>query len=89
MAYKKANTDHIKGAINGFPWEMSFTNFDTNNKVYLFNKTIRIILSNFIHHETIKFDGDQPWTSSQIKHLINGKNAKIISETTKAINLLQ
>ena len=40
--FKKANTDHIKRAINGFPWKRSFTNFDINDNVYLFNKTIKI-----------------------------------------------
>ena len=43
--FKKANTDHIKRAINGFPWERSFANLDINDKVYLFNKTIKNILS--------------------------------------------
>ena len=47
-----------------------------NDKVYLFNKTIKNILSNFIPHETITFDDrDLPWTNSQVKHLINEKNA--------------
>ena len=31
--FKKANTDHIKRAINGFPWERSFANVDINDKV--------------------------------------------------------
>ena len=74
--FKKANTGHIKRAINGFPWERSFANLDINDKVYLFNKTIKNILSNFIPHETIAFDDrDQPWINSQVKHLINEKNA--------------
>ena len=74
--FKKANTDHMKRAINGFPWERSFANLDINDKVYLFNKTIKNILSNFIPHETITFDDrDPPWINSQVKHLINEKNA--------------
>ena len=74
--FKKANTGHIKRAINGFPWERSFANLDINDKVYLFNKTIKNILSNFIPHETITFDDrDPPWINSQVKHLINEKNA--------------
>ena len=48
--FKKANTDHIKRAINGFPWEVS----------YLFNKTIKNILSNFVPHKTITFDDKDP-----------------------------
>ena len=67
--FKKANT------INGFPWERSFTSLDINDKVYLFNKTIRNILLNFIPHGTITVDDrDLSWTNSQVKHLINEKN---------------
>ena len=90
--FKKANTGHIKRAINGFPWERSFANLDINDKVYLFNKTIKNILSNFIPHETITFDDrDPPWINSQVKHLINEKMrcTKIISKTIKVINLLK
>ena len=67
--FKKANTGHIKRAINGFPWERSFANLDINDKVYLFNKTIKNILSNFIPHETITF------YNSQVKQLTDEKNA--------------
>ena len=49
--FKKANTDHIKRAINGISWERSFANLNINDKFYLFNKTIKNILSNFIPHE--------------------------------------
>ena len=73
--FKKANTDHIKRPINGFPWERSFANLDINDKVHLFNKTIRNILSNFIPHETITFDDrDPPWINNRVKHLINEKS---------------
>ena len=73
--FKKANTDHIKRAINGFPLERSFAKSDINYKVYLFNKTSKNILSNFIPHETITFDDrDPPWINSQVKHLMNEKN---------------
>ena len=61
---------------NGFPWERSFVNLGINDKVYLFNKTIKNTLSNFIPHETITFDDrDLPWINIQVKHLINEKNA--------------
>ena len=76
MAFKKANLGHIKRAVNRFPWERSFANLDINDKVYLFNKTIKNILSNFIPHETTTFsDRDPPWINSQVKRLINEKNA--------------
>ena len=53
-------------AINGFLWERSFSNLDTNEKVYLFNKAI----TNVILHKNITFDN-----TDQHKHLINEKNA--------------
>ena len=59
---KKPNTGHIKRAINGFPLESSFANLDINGKAYLFNKTIKNILSNFIPHETITLDDRDPST---------------------------
>ena len=74
--FKKENMGHIKRAINGFPWERSFANLNINDKLYLFNKPIKNILLNFIPHETITFDDrDPPWINSQVKHLINEKNA--------------
>ena len=46
--------------------------------VYLFNKTIKIILSNYISHETITGDDrDPPWIENKIKQLsqeINNTN---------------
>ena len=51
-------------AINGFLWERSFSNLDTNDKVYLFNKAI----TNVILHKNITFDN-----TDQHKHLINEK----------------
>ena len=43
--------------------------------VHLFNKTIKNILSNYIHHETITCDdGDPPWINSKIKQLIQKIN---------------
>ena len=74
--FKKANTDHIKRAINEFPWERSFANLDINDKVHLINKTIRNILSKFIPYETITFDDrDPPLINNRVKHLISEKNA--------------
>ena len=65
---------------------------DINDKVFLFNKAIKDILSNFLPHETITFDGrDPPWINSQVKHLINEKMlyTKIIPKIANAINLLK
>ena len=65
---------------------------DINDKVFLFNKAIKDILSNFLPHETITFDDrDPPWINSQVKHLINEKMlyTKIIPKIANAINLLK
>ena len=51
--FKKANTGHIKRAINGFPWKRYFANLDINDKVYLFNKTIKNILLNLWHRGVV------------------------------------
>ena len=62
--FEKTSTDHIKRVVNEFPWERSFANLDINDKVYLFNETIKDILSNFIPHETTTFD-DRPVLDKQ------------------------
>ena len=40
--YGKANVDHIRKTINEFPWEGSFENNSMNEKVNIFNITIKI-----------------------------------------------
>ena len=53
----------------------SFTNIDVNEKVNLFNKTIKNIILNYIPHETITCDlRDPPWINEDIKELIHEKN---------------
>ena len=43
--------------------------------VFLFNKTIKNIFSNFIPHETVTCDDrDPPWINNNIKQLIQEKN---------------
>ena len=51
--YQKANTDQIRKAIEQFSWDSSFKNLEVNEMVFLFNKTIKNILSNYIPHEII------------------------------------
>ena len=58
--YQHANIDQIKRALEQFPWEKSFGNLYINEMVYLFNKTIKNILSNYIPHETITSDDRDP-----------------------------
>ena len=45
------------------------------NKVHMFNKTIKNIMSNYIPHETIICDDrDPPWINKDIKQIILDKN---------------
>ena len=69
--YQKTNSENIRKAINEFLWERRFANSDVDEKVYLFNKTIKNIVCNYIPHETIVCnDRDPPW----INENINDKN---------------
>ena len=61
--YGKANVDHIRKAI-------SFENNSVNEKVNIFNTTIKNILSNYIPHETITCDDrDPPWSNKSLPFL--------------------
>ena len=54
---------------------MGFANNDVNEKVNLFNKTIKNIILNDVPHETITCDDrDPPWINKDIKELIHEKN---------------
>ena len=72
--YEKANVDHIKRSIDEFSWQKCFANTSVNNKVHMFNKTIKNIMSNYIPHETIICDDREPWIDKGIKQLILDKN---------------
>ena len=52
-----ANKGNIREAIDQFPQAMRFTNIELNEKLNLFNKTIKNIILNYIPHETINCDG--------------------------------
>ena len=63
--YDKTNADLIRRSINKFSWDIRFSNADVNQKVHLFNQTIKNILSNFTPHETVICDDqDPPWINS-------------------------
>ena len=77
--YQKANTDQIRKAIKQFPWDRSFKNLEVNEMVFLFNRTIKNILSNYIPREIIiSDDRDPPWINNRVKELINEKNHTFI-----------
>lgn len=48
-------------------WETAFLYLNVNEKIYIFNKTVKNILSNFVPHETIMDHGDPSWINEKIK----------------------
>ena len=73
--YDQANADHIRKAVDLFPWKKALRNLNTNDMIFLFNKTIKNIISNYIPHETVTFDDrDPPWINKNVKQLILEKN---------------
>ena len=51
--FSRANSDHIKKAINLFNWESSLNNLDVIEQVSAFNETIMNIISNFVPNELV------------------------------------
>ena len=73
--YQKANIDQIRKAIEQFPWDRSFKYLEVNEMVFLFNRTIKKILSSYLPHEIIICDDrDPPWINNRVKEKINEKN---------------
>ena len=58
--YEKANTDLICRSIDQFPLDIRLAHIDVNQKVRLFNQTIKIILCNLIPHQTVTCDDRDP-----------------------------
>ena len=74
--YLRANFDQIQGAIEQLSKEKSFRNLNVNEIVFLSNRTINNIHSNYIPHETIICDDKDPaWINNNIKQLIQEKNS--------------
>ena len=73
--YVQANADHIRKAVDLFPRKKALRNLNTSDMIFLFNKTIKTIVSNYIPHETVTFDDrDPPWINKNVKQLILEKN---------------
>ena len=82
--YQEADTEIIRRTIDLFDWKKAFA----NASVDIFNKTVRIILHNFIPHETLVVDEkDPPWLTSKIKSLINEKNTTFKHYRRNSVNL--
>ena len=59
--YQKGNPNQIRREIKQFSWVRSFRNLDIKEMVFLFNKTIKNILLNYIPDETIVSDYQDPY----------------------------
>ena len=70
--YQQTNTDLLKRAVELFDWEKSLSNLDVKKHVSVFNETNMTIFENFIPHETITSnDNDPPWI---LPHLLRKKS---------------
>ena len=72
--YQDANTDLIRRAIDMFDWDRAFVNTNVNEKVFILNKTIFNILSNFIPQKTLTVDDKDPLGVQKKIKGIQGKN---------------
>ena len=52
------NYDLIRRSMDQFRWDIRLAHIDVNQKVHLFNQTIKSILCNFVPHETDCDDRD-------------------------------
>ena len=51
-----------------FHWDRAFVNTNVNEKMFILNKTILNILSNFIPHKTLAIDDKDPlWFTKKYK----------------------
>ena len=83
--YEKVKADLIQKLIYQFSWDRRFSNTNMNQKVHLFNQTVKNFPCNFIPHET-----EVPsWINSKIKGLIQEKNIfkKLFLQNNKDIQL--
>ena len=90
--YVKANADLIRRSIDQFPSDNRFSNIDVNQKVHLFNQTIKNILCNFISDEAVTCDDrEPPWINYKIKALIETKkfDKKCYFQNNKDVQLFQ
>ena len=73
--YKRANNDAIINSINQADWELLFFNKNVHQQVYIFNKTLMNIFSDFIPNRYVTFnDKYPPWKTNYLKPKINCKN---------------
>ena len=75
--YQDVNTDLIRQVIDMFDifdWDRAIANINVNEKLFILNKTILNILSNFVPLETLTVDDKDPrWFTKKVKNLIQEK----------------
>ena len=54
--YRNANNEGIQRSRTSFNWKKSFQNKNIKAKIEIFTETLKIIFSNYILHEKVKFD---------------------------------
>ena len=66
--YDQASVDHIRKAVDLFPWKRNIKKFQHKRyHLFLFNKAVKNIISNYIPHETVPCDDRDPlWISKNI-----------------------
>ena len=69
--HQKENIEIIRKAVSEFPEKRHFLNSGVNEKVSLFNKTIKNIVKKW---KITCNDRDSSWINKNIKKLINDKN---------------
>ena len=74
--YNQVNVGHIRKAVDLFPWEKALRNLNICDMIFfLFNKTVKHIISNYIPHETVTFDDrDPPGIKKNSKQFVLEKN---------------
>ena len=68
-----------------FDWGMAFINTTINEKLFILNKTIVIILSKFIPHETfiVEDDDDLPYFTKKYIKIGSKRKSMFIKATEK------
>ena len=70
-----------------FDWDRAFVNTNVNEKVFILSKTILNILSNFIPHETVTVDDNDPLWFTKKSKISSKRKTMFIKASLIASNL--
>ena len=68
-----------------FDWDRAFVNTNVNENVFILNKTILNILSNFIPHETVSVNDKYPTSIPKKKKKISSKRKTMFIKATEIV----